>query len=256
MQVRLLGAHNLETRTTRHTCFLIDGVLTVDAGSLASTLTREELFALKAILLTHHHFDHVRDIPTLGLIRLNAEEALPVYGLQETLDVLVAHIINDEVYPNLSKPLDEELPSLALRPLLPGRRHQVNGYTVTLVPATHPVPAVGYVVESPTGQQYGFSGDTGRGLSPFFEWRQPLDALFVDMTYPSRMERIAAITGHMTPERLRQEITAAQERGLRMPRIVAAHRGLGTDAEIVPELGRVQRETGAAIEVGQEGMLF
>ena len=35
MQVRVLGAHNLETNETHHTCFLVDGVLAIDAGSIA-----------------------------------------------------------------------------------------------------------------------------------------------------------------------------------------------------------------------------
>ena len=42
MQVRVLGAHNLETIETHHTCFLVDGVLAIDAGSLVSTLGADE----------------------------------------------------------------------------------------------------------------------------------------------------------------------------------------------------------------------
>ena len=42
MRVRVLGAHQLETRDTRLTSFLIDGVLAVDAGSITSGLTLEE----------------------------------------------------------------------------------------------------------------------------------------------------------------------------------------------------------------------
>ena len=59
MKTRVLGVHNLETKHTRHTCFLIDGSLALDAGSLASTLSVEELAGIRAVLLTHHHFDHV-----------------------------------------------------------------------------------------------------------------------------------------------------------------------------------------------------
>ena len=37
VRIRVLGAHNLETESARHTCFLIDGVLAIDAGSLVSS---------------------------------------------------------------------------------------------------------------------------------------------------------------------------------------------------------------------------
>ena len=71
MQVRVLGAHNLETDSTHHTCFLVDGQLAIDAGSIASTLARDEQLLVRHVLLTHLHFDHTRDIPTLGLQTLD-----------------------------------------------------------------------------------------------------------------------------------------------------------------------------------------
>ena len=67
MRVRVLGAHQLETRDTRLTSFLVDGVLAVDAGSLTSGLTLEEQESVEAILITHQHFDHCRDLLTFGL---------------------------------------------------------------------------------------------------------------------------------------------------------------------------------------------
>jgi hypothetical protein len=42
MQLRALGAHNMESKDTRMECHLIDGVLALDAGSLARSLTFEE----------------------------------------------------------------------------------------------------------------------------------------------------------------------------------------------------------------------
>ena len=42
MQLRILGAHNLESKDTRMECHLIDGVLALDAGSLARALIFEE----------------------------------------------------------------------------------------------------------------------------------------------------------------------------------------------------------------------
>ena len=70
MGTRVLGAHNLETQQAKHTCFLIDGVLGVDAGSLVTSLSLDEQGKILALLLTHQHFDHGRDLPTLGLTLL------------------------------------------------------------------------------------------------------------------------------------------------------------------------------------------
>ena len=44
MQVRILGAHQGESRDLRFMSILIDGHLAIDAGGLSTSLTREELF--------------------------------------------------------------------------------------------------------------------------------------------------------------------------------------------------------------------
>ena len=66
MEVQILGAHTTEARELRLTCFLIDGVLALDAGSLTASLSLSQQEKVRAILLTHQHFDHSRDLVTLG----------------------------------------------------------------------------------------------------------------------------------------------------------------------------------------------
>jgi 3',5'-cyclic-nucleotide phosphodiesterase len=78
VQVRLLGAHNLETDTTHHTCFLIEGVLAIDAGSIATTTARDEQVALGHVLLPHLHFDHTGDLPSLALQTLDETSSIDV----------------------------------------------------------------------------------------------------------------------------------------------------------------------------------
>ena len=67
MNVRILGARKMEAKGARHACFLIDDCLAVDAGGLTSALALDEQDRLQGVLLTHHHYDHCRDLPTLGL---------------------------------------------------------------------------------------------------------------------------------------------------------------------------------------------
>ena len=71
MKVRVLGAHHLEIQPMRHPCFLLDGSVAIDAGSLMTSTSSKDQKNIQAILLTHRHLDHVRDLPTLGLANLN-----------------------------------------------------------------------------------------------------------------------------------------------------------------------------------------
>ena len=59
MDLRILGAHNMESKDTRFESHLIDGVLALDAGGLTRALSFEERRGIRAVLLSHRHFDHV-----------------------------------------------------------------------------------------------------------------------------------------------------------------------------------------------------
>src|SRR3990172_117477 len=70
MEVTILGACQGESRQTHFASLLVDGVLALDAGSLTSTLTLQEQSAIRSVLLTHQHYDHIKDLATLGFNRL------------------------------------------------------------------------------------------------------------------------------------------------------------------------------------------
>ena len=55
MIIRFLGTHNAESKDTKLVSFLVDDVLAVDAGSLASELTFSEQEKIGVILLSHGH---------------------------------------------------------------------------------------------------------------------------------------------------------------------------------------------------------
>jgi ribonuclease BN (tRNA processing enzyme) len=67
MEIRILGAHNVESATSKLVSLLVDDVLAVDVGSLTSSLSLEEQQKVSNILLTHCHYDHVRDLAAVAL---------------------------------------------------------------------------------------------------------------------------------------------------------------------------------------------
>ena len=66
MQVRILGAHCIEAQGLRMSSILIDDILALDAGGLTAGLSQLEQEKIRAVFLTHHHFDHSRDLITLA----------------------------------------------------------------------------------------------------------------------------------------------------------------------------------------------
>jgi ribonuclease BN (tRNA processing enzyme) len=102
MNIRILGAHNIESQDSRCISFVIDDVLAIDAGSLTSSLTFPEQQNLKAVLLTHQHYDHVRDIPALGMNFYLYEKTIEIYSIRPVYEVLSAHLLNNVLYPDFT----------------------------------------------------------------------------------------------------------------------------------------------------------
>ena len=254
MQVRVLGAHNLETDSTHHTCFLVDGVLAIDAGSLVSTLARDEQLALRHVLLTHLHFDHTRDIPTLGLQTLDEASLIDVYSLSVTLESVRAHLMDTVVYPDLSQPLNARPAALRFLPINDADAFTVGEYTVKPIPVLHPVPTVGYIVRS-GDECIAYTGDTGGRLLPFMQDDLPPSTLFVDLTYPNELEWRAEVAGHLTPDRLKAQLQQAIADNVTLPKIVPVHMSQAYEKVIMKELAIVERELGVDLEPGFEGMI-
>jgi phosphoribosyl 1,2-cyclic phosphodiesterase len=254
VRIRILGTHNIETRDTRHTCFLIDGTVAVDAGSLASALTSREIDGVRHVLLTHEHFDHVRDLPTIALATMDRTEPLALSGLRATLDSVHHHLMDGTIYPDLSKPLNENPPACAFHPVEIGRPIEAHGLSIKPVMAYHPVPAASYLLRS-AGRCVAFTGDTGGNLVALFQDQWAPSIAFIDMTFPNRLAWRAAVSGHLTPVLLRQEIEKALQRGIRVPRLIAVHRNFGDDDEIARELDNVRQVTGVAVEMAAENQV-
>ena len=100
MKILILGAHNIESDKTGCTSFLIDDVLALDAGALTSGLSLAEQRRLQAVLLTHHHYDHIRDIPALGMNFYLFEKTITLYSTPPVYEALTAHLLNNVLYPN------------------------------------------------------------------------------------------------------------------------------------------------------------
>lgn len=255
MKIRVLGAHNLESRTTRHTCFLVDDVLAVDAGSLASALTPAEHKRVEAILLTHMHFDHTRDIPSMALATLYEPRPIQVFSLKETLDAVHDHLIDGRFYPDFTRDLGPIPPRYRFHALEPRKPVPVLGYQVKAFPMTHPVPSVGYLVRSRSGACFGYSGDTYGDLLPLVqdEWRPRV--LFVEMTYPTREADLAKLTGHLTPALLRAQLAGAVEARTVMPQVIAVHIGFADRDQIIRELADVAKDLRIDLTAGREDMV-
>ena len=254
MELRVLGAHNQESRTTRLVSLLVDGVLALDAGGLTSTLSLSEQRRIEALLLTHRHYDHVRDLPILALNTLDCGATLPVYAPDDAILYLQDRFMDGALYPAFTRRPTPEAPRLQLRTAWPMVEERVAGYRVLPVAVPHSVPSLGYQVESPAGRRLFYSGDATVGLSRVWGALDP-HLMVLEVTWPNRMED-RAMGRHLTPALLRRELEAYVAQKDALPPVLAVHLNPEWETELRSELAEVASALQADITPAEEGMVL
>ena len=254
MRVRILGAHNFETRDSRMASILIDGVVALDAGSLTASLTMPEQEGITSVLLTHRHFDHVRDVSNLGLNTLHAGTTT-VYGLEETLQAISTHILGGVFYSDLTQRPSPEAPSLRFVPITVGQPFSVDGYQVLALLMNHSMPTVGYQVRAADGRALFYGGDTGVGLTEVWQRIQP-DLLILECTMSNRQEAEARQALHLCPSMLQEELVSFQKLKGYLPPVLVVHLNPVIEDEIRQELALVSQALGHSLTPAQEGMVI
>jgi len=254
VKIQILGAHLAELKGARLTSLLIDGVLVVDAGGLTSGLSLPEQKKIKTVLLTHHHFDHTRDLVTLAA---NAgyywQRQLAVYALRYTLDIVTSCLLDGKIYTNFLEYPSKEKPTLILEAIEPYSRKTIAGYDVLAVPVKHSVPAVGYQITSSDGKSLFYTGDTTVGISDCWQHISP-QLLIIEVAGPNKYGDWLKKAGHLCAGFLREELIQFRRLKGYLPRVIVIHIGNPYEQEIKEEVAQVAQELEADISLGYEDM--
>ena len=251
MIVKFLGTHNAESKNTRLVSFLIDEVLAVDAGSLVSELTFPEQAKIKAILLSHGHYDHIRAIPAFAFN--NSDRTTKVIATPQTLEILSSHLIDGVVYPEFTS--EASFLRKAVIQLVPVelfQRQNIEGYEVVAIPVQHPLDSVGYEITSADGKTLFYTGDTGPGLSSIWDNISP-QLVIAEVTWPNSLAKAAKDAGHLCPEMLKRELIEFRRIKGYLPKVAIIHLSPQHEPEIEREIKEVAKSLGATIDIAHEG---
>jgi ribonuclease BN (tRNA processing enzyme) len=251
MKLRILGCSGGELPSHRMTCFLVDGKLAIDAGALTASLPLEELLAVDDILLTHSHFDHVKDVPLLSdLLVGRRRKPVRVHASRACARTLRESIFNDELWPDFTRIPDEDRPVMEIRPFDPAKPFRIGRYSIRPVKVKHPVESVGFVI-SEGKTAIAISGDTGPTVK-FWERvnaEKRVRALLVELSFPSALQRLADLSGHLTPQTLRGELAKLERNGFP---VLLYHLKPAYEAELHRELADLALPNVRVLKLGEE----
>src|SRR3954470_12694193 len=162
MRLRVLGCSGgIGGQQNRTTSFLADDDILIDAGTGVGDLSLSALTLIDHIFITHSHLDHVNSIAffvdSVGVLR---PKPVTVYALAATISILKKNLFNWDVWPDFTQIPNAEAPWLRYQEVKVGEVIDVNGRKITVLPAVHTVPAVGYLLDSGRSS-LAFTGDTG-----------------------------------------------------------------------------------------------
>lgn len=251
MKVRVLGCSGgLGGEPNRTTSFLVDHDILIDAGTGVGDLTLEELDEIRYVFLTHSHLDHIAALPIMiDTVADRRAGPLTVIALPETLDALKAHIFNWKIWPDFTQIPSKDAPFMAYREIRLGEHMEIDGRTITPLPALHVVPAVGYCVEGGQGA-WAFSGDTTHCPELWQRLNQipDLKAVVVETAFPDEEAHIARASKHYCPSMLAQDLDLLQGN----PEIFITHLKPGYAVRTMTQIERAaSRHNPGVLQAGQ-----
>ncbi|MBI2485444.1 MAG: 3',5'-cyclic-nucleotide phosphodiesterase [Deltaproteobacteria bacterium] len=209
MRIFILGCGGSRGIDSRPTAFLIDESLLLDSGTASEVLSLEDCARIDNILITHAHIDHICDLPFLveAVFDLR-KEPIFLYGIKEAIEDISSHLLNGTIWPDFSRIPNPKEAKLSYKTLKPLENLKIGSYTVLPIPVNHTVPSVGYLVDDGK-TAFAFTGDTYLTNS-FWEKIQNnerLRAIIIEASFPNRLEEMARITKHLTPDLMARELS-------------------------------------------------
>ena len=207
MRVRVLGCSGAIAKDCRTTSFLIDGDVLVDAGTGVGDLTLPEMRAIRHVLLTHSHLDHIAALPLMvDAVASQLTAPICVHALPGTIAALKTHVFNNVIWPDFSRIPSPQAPFLTFHEIQVGQMLELEGKHIEVLPAVHTVPACGYAVAGERGS-WVFTGDTERNPAFWHRINQMnVAALVIETAFSNRERDLAKRSLHLSPHALAEEL--------------------------------------------------
>lgn len=207
--IKILGASGSKAKGHNTTSFQIFKDIVIDAGNILNSLGNEAEF-INHIFITHSHADHISDLPfIIETFFEKRKTPLTIYALEETINILKEHSFNDKVWPDFTKInlLNSTQASLILKPIKLDEAINIGEYRIKAISANHIEGSCGFKITK-RNQSFIISGDTylNPQLIELLNTQKDIKALLIECSFPSKLDKLALITKHLTPQLIKEQL--------------------------------------------------
>jgi len=244
-------AHGHFNQEQRLTCLLIDDRVAVDAGSIALGVTDEERDAIRHVVVTHSHIDHIATLPILvDDLFVSLDEPVCIHTTEEIKSRLEGDVFNWQTYPRFAELSNGKTKVMGYNLIRAGEEFAVEHLRFMAIPVNHTVPTVG-VIFTDGAKTVAVTSDTTT-TEEF--WRVTnqyarIDALIIECSFPNEMEDLAVKSGHLTPAMVKRELDKFKHKEAD---ILAVHLKASYRPRLLEELAALKIPRLGAMEIGRE----
>ena len=231
--------------------YVINERLAIDAGVLGTMVAATLQNSVSDVFLSHCHMDHVASLPFFLEQRdLTAHAAPTIHAHPFCNAALHKHFFNDTIWPDFERIEREEgLHFCRFNDLVPNETVSCNAIQITPISLSHTVPTFGFVVrDSSTAVAFVSDTEYDRTWVETLNGIPDLSAVFLECTFPNRLQWLAEKSKHMTP---RDTVRFVRQWTGALPRIIINHSKPHVLVEVCEELEMSLSGTFEMVRTGQ-----
>ncbi len=180
----------------------------VDTGAVLAKMTVEEILKLEHIVITHAHFDHIKDLAGIAdIFTSKGKGNLVIHSTKYTANLIKKHLFNNTIWPDFTQIPSKQNPAVRFEYFEEDKFFKIGKYSFLPIEVNHSIESMGFII-SKDNRSFAYSGDTAisQNFIDKIKSAKNLVALFWEVSFPNRMEKIAISSGHLTPKMFKEEL--------------------------------------------------
>jgi ribonuclease BN (tRNA processing enzyme) len=255
MRIHVLGAFGSRFKDKNMVSFLVDDKILVDAGNVLNPLG-DKAFDIENILLTHHHLDHITEIPFLISESFPSRlKPLRIFASSHTIRAMKKFIMNHKIWPDFSALKLRKNGSFSLQyyEVKAGQILQIGEYVILPFKSNHIIPTLGFKITF-RGKSVIFSGDTyvQQNIWKLANDDEQVKAIFIDVSYPARLHDLGEKAKHLSTDVFEEELKKLK----RKVKIFVVHIKPTFYDEVKKEIDQIAEKLNLEISIPQEGEII